>query len=206
MDYPTILTKIKDGLSIYIPDSESLKKHYEDLRAIDSNTPFPFWGKIWPAAKALSIFLSENPEFIKSKKVLEIGAGIGLPSFLIANKVKEIMITDHSVDAIDLIQQNIDHLKLKNARAFYLDWNNFSNHIKADTILLSDINYDPTQVDQLVIMINHFLKAKSTIIITTPERITATPFGNAIQPYIKKSFLQDIEESEKLMQIRIMIL
>jgi predicted nicotinamide N-methyase len=206
MGYPTILTKIKDGLSIYIPDSESLKKHYEDLRAIDSNTPFPFWGKIWPAAKALSIFLSDNPEFIQAKKVLEIGAGIGLPSFLIANKVNKVMISDHSIDAVDLIQKNIYHLKLKNATAFYLDWNNFSNNIEADTILFSDINYDPTQMDQLVVMINHFLKANSTIIISTPERITATPFAKAIQPYIKKSFLQNIEESGKQMQIRIMIL
>jgi predicted nicotinamide N-methyase len=206
MGYPTVLTKIKDGLSIFIPDSESLKKHYEELRAKDINTPFPFWGKIWPAAKALSIFLSKNPELIQSKSVLEIGAGIGLPSFSIVDKVKEIMITDHSMDAIDLIQKNIDHLKLKNAKAFYLDWNNFSNNIEADTILLSDINYDPTQMDQLVVMINHFLKANSTIIISTPERITATPFAKAIQPYIKKSFLQNIEESGKQMQIRIMIL
>jgi predicted nicotinamide N-methyase len=206
MGYPTVLTKIKSGFSIYVPESEALKKHYEELLAIDNNIPFPFWGKIWPAAKALSIFLNDNPEFIQSKTVLEIGAGIGWPSFLIANKVKEIMITDHSVDAIDLIQQNIDHLKLKNARVFYLDWNNFSNNIEADTILLSDINYDPTQIDQLIIMINHFLKANNTIIISTPERITATPFGKAIQPYIKESFLQDIEESGKLMQIRIMIL
>jgi predicted nicotinamide N-methyase len=206
MGYPTVLTKIKDGLSIFIPDSESMKKHYEELRAIDNNAPFPFWGKIWPAAKALSIFLNDNPEFIQSKTVLEIGAGIGLPSFLIANKVKKVMISDHSIDAVDLIQKNIYHLKLKNATAFYLDWNNFSNNIEADTILFSDINYDPTQMDQLVVMINHFLKANSTIIISTPERITATPFAKAIQPYIKKSFLQNIEESGKQMQIRIMIL
>jgi predicted nicotinamide N-methyase len=202
MGYPTVLTKIKDGFSIYLPASEALKKHYEELRAIDSNTPFPFWGKIWPAAKALSIFLSDNPEFIQSKTVLEIG----LPSFLIANKVKEIMITDHSMDAVDLIQKNIEYLKLKNANAFYLDWNNFNNNIKADTVLLSDINYDPTQMDQLIIMINHFLKANSTIIISTPERITATPFGRAIESYIKESYLQDVEESGKLIQIRIMIL
>jgi hypothetical protein len=61
-------------------------------------------------------------------------------------------------------------------------------------------------MDQLVILINHFLEANSNIIISTPERITATLFGKAIQPYIKESFLQDIEESGKLMQIRIMIL
>ncbi len=206
MGYPTVLTKIKDGCSIYLPASEALKKHYEELRAIDSSTPFPFWGKIWPAAKALSIFLSDNHEFIQAKKVLEIGAGIGFPSFSIADKAKEILITDHSMDAVDLIQKNIEYLKLKNANAFYLDWNNFNNNIKADTVLLSDINYDPTQMDQLIMMINHFLKANSTIIISTPERITATPFGKAIQPYIKESFLQNIEESGKQMQIRIMIL
>jgi predicted nicotinamide N-methyase len=97
-------------------------------------------------------------------------------------------------------------LKLKNANAFYLDWNNFTNNIKADTILLSDINYDPTQIDQLASMINHFLKNNNTIIIATPERITATPFGRAIESYIKESYLQDVEESGKLMQIRIMVL
>ena len=206
MPYQTILTEIAKNLSINIPDPESLKKTYDGLRETDENISFPFWAKIWPSSKAITAFLMENIHFVESKTVLEIGAGIGLPSFLIANKVNEIMITDHSMDAIDLIQQNIDHLKLKNATAFYLDWNNLSDNIKADTVLLSDINYDPTQMDQLVILINHFLEANSNIIISTPERITATLFGKAIQPYIKESFLQDIEESGKLMQIRIMIL
>jgi predicted nicotinamide N-methyase len=206
MPYQTILTEIAKNLSINIPDPESLKKTYAGLRETDENISFPFWAKIWPSSKAITAFLMENIHFVESKTVLEIGAGIGLPSFLIANKVNEIMITDHSMDAIDLIQQNIDHLKLKNATAFYLDWNNLSDNIKADTVLLSDINYDPTQMDQLVILINHFLEANSNIIISTPERITATLFGKAIQPYIKESFLQDIEESGKLMQIRIMIL
>ena len=206
MGYSTVLTEIENGFSIYIPDSEELKKNYEEMCLVDSKTPFPFWGKIWPSAKALTIFLKNNPDLIKSKAILEIGAGIGLPSFSIADKVKEVMITDHSMDAVDLIQKNIDHLELKNSKALYFDWNNFSNKIKANTILLSDVNYDPTQIDQLVVMINHFLKANSTVIISTPERITAKPFGNAIQPYIKESFLQECEESEKLMQIRIMML
>jgi predicted nicotinamide N-methyase len=206
MGYPNSLTEIENGFSIYIPDSEELKKHYEKLYSLDSNTPFPFWGKIWPSAKALTIFLRNNPDLIKFKTVLEIGAGIGLPSFSIADKASEIIITDHSMDAVDLIQKNIDHLELKNSKALYFDWNNFSKKIRADTILLSDINYDPSQIDQLASMLNHFLKNNSTIIIATPERITATPFGNAIQPHFKKSFLQDIEESEKKMQIRIMLL
>ena len=206
MGYPNSLTEIENGFSIYIPDSEELKKHYEKLYSLDSNTLFPFWGKIWPSAKALTIFLRNNPDLIKFKTVLEIGAGIGLPSFSIADKAREIIITDHAMDAVDLIQKNIDHLELKNSKALYFDWNNFSKKIRADTILLSDINYDPSQINQLASMLNHFLKNNSTIIIATPERITATPLGNAIQPHIKKSFLQDIEESEKKMQIRIMLL
>ena len=206
MAYPNVLSEIEDGFSLYIPDSEQLKKHFEQLCLIESKTPFPFWGKIWPSATALTRFLKDKPNFVESKTVLEIGAGIGLPSFSIADKTKEILITDQSMDAVDLLQKNIEHLKLKNANAFYLDWNNFTNNIKADTILLSDINYDPTQIDQLASMINHFLKNNSTIIISTPERITATPFGRAIESYIKESYLQDVEESGKLIQIRIMIL
>jgi predicted nicotinamide N-methyase len=206
MPYQTILTEITKNLSINIPDPESLKKTYDGLRETDENLSFPFWAKIWPSSKAITAFLMENIHFVESKTVLEIGAGIGLPSFTISNYAAKLIISDHSTDAIKLIERNIEYLKLTHAKAILLDWNDFPENLTADTIILSDINYDPTQMDQLVILINHFLEANSNIIISTPERITATLFGKAIQPYIKESFLQDIEESGKLMQIRIMIL
>jgi predicted nicotinamide N-methyase len=206
MPYQTILTEITKNLSINIPDPESLKKTYDGLRETDENLSFPFWAKIWPSSKAITAFLMENIHFVESKTVLEIGAGIGLPSFTISNYAAKLIISDHSTDAIKLIERNIEYLKLTHAKAILLDWNDFPENLTADTIILSDINYDPSQIDPLLKLIQFFLSKGSSIIISTPERITVTSFALLIQPLIKRSMLQTVEESGELHEIRIMVL
>ncbi len=206
MPYQTILTEISKNLSINIPDPENLKKTYDALKATDESLSFPFWAKIWPSSKAITAFLMQNIHFVESKTVLEIGAGIGLPSFTISNYAAKLIISDHSTDAIKLIERNIEYLKLTHAKAILLDWNDFPENLTADTIILSDINYDPSQIDPLLKLIQYFLSKGSSIIISTPERITATSFALSIQPLIKRSMLQTVEESGELHEIRIMVL
>lgn len=206
MNYPTILFPFQQNKTIHIPDPDKIQETYIQLKSKDDATPFPFWAKIWPSANALSLFLRDHINLIRSKRVLEIGAGIGLPSFSIAEEAKELLITDHSIDAIKLIQHNIDHLKLNNVKTSFLDWNEFPTDLKADAILLSDANYDPLQLEPLLKLIHHFSSMGSTIIISTPERITATAFARSIQPVIKKSILRTVEETGELYEIRIMVL
>lgn len=69
----------------------------------NSATLFPFWAKVWPSATALSLFLQQNRDLIKNKRVLEIGAGIGLPTFSIAKHAADITITDYAEDAVILM-------------------------------------------------------------------------------------------------------
>ena len=88
MQYPLIQIEPLEGMRIYIPDPAQLKSTYEKLLTQNIQHPFPFWAKIWPAAIALGKFLIENPSWIQNKQVLEMGAGIGLPSFTIACKAK----------------------------------------------------------------------------------------------------------------------
>ena len=206
MPYQTILTEIGNNRSINIPDPENLKKTYDALKATDENLSFPFWAKIWPSSKAITAFLMENIHLVESKIVMEIGAGIGLPSFTISNYAAKLIISDHSIDAIKLIERNIEYLKLTHTKAMFLDWNDFPESLIADTIILSDINYDPTQIEPLLKLIQYFISKESTIIISTPERITATSFALSIHPLIKHSMLRTVEESGDLHEIRIMVL
>ena len=197
MIYPNKLTSIKDGLELYLPNEALVKITYEDLLDKDHATPFPFWAKIWPASKAMSSFLKLEPHWIAGKRVLEIGAGIGLPSFAIAHQALEIIISDHAPEAVKLIEKNIDCLGLTNTKAMCLDWNNFPEAIKGDTILLSDINYAPEQFESLLKLIQKFLNQGSIIIIATPQRIMATQFVEAIQPFVKRTVLQMAEDSNQ---------
>ena len=91
---------------------------------------------------------------IQNKHVLEIGAGIGLPSLMMAGVAKSIQISDYDKEAVALLQKNIEHLQLQNAEALQLDWNAIPENLQPDVILLSDVNYDPGQFDVLIHLID----------------------------------------------------
>ena len=206
MTYPLFLVDFHDGLSLYVPDPELVKSTYEHSIVQDKNTAFPFWAKVWPSSKAMTTFLQSEISLIQSKRVLEIGSGIGLPSFSIATHVSELIISDYSSDAVELINRNITHLSLPHAKSMRIDWNALSEDISADVVLLSDINYDPVDFTPLLSMIQCFIAAGSTVIIATPQRIMTNPFVESIKPFIKRSLVIPVEEMHHVLDIGIVIL
>lgn len=206
MQYPNRLIEVLDDLFLYVPIPEMVKPTYEQLLGLNAHTAFPFWAKIWSSSKALSGFLALEPHWIKEKKVLEIGAGVGLPSFSIAHLAKEVIVTDHAKDAVELINKNINHLCVNNMTAMCLDWNNFPTLDCIDTVLLSDVNYAPDEFGPLLKLIGALMDQGAVVVIATPERIMAAPFVEALQPYIQRSFLQPIEELEGMSEIRMLLL
>jgi predicted nicotinamide N-methyase len=206
MNYPNQLTTVNNGLSLYVPNKERVKHTYDELLKNDSNTPFPFWAKIWASSIALCDFLKAHPKWVQGKNVLEIGAGIGLPSFSIANLASSVLISDHAKEAIDLMQKNIDSLHLMNVTAACLDWNHFPNQIMADTVLLSDINYAPDEFAALLILLNQFLERGSTLIIATPPRIMGVPFIQKLQAFIRHEYKQQVIEENQSTEISIYLL
>lgn len=206
MKYPIKLADVFEGLHLNVPVSELVKTTYDHLLAVDKSIRFPFWAKIWASSRAMTLFLDSEPTWIQSKRVLELGAGIGLPSFKLAHHTMEMTISDHDAEAVELLEKNIEFLGLKHAKARCLDWNDFPEDITADTLLLSDINYDPSQFKPLLNLILKFIDSGSVVIIATPERITASPFAMELKPFIQRSFLQSVVEMTQQTDIRMMIL
>ena len=211
MAYPIELVDLEHGMTLYIPVQNLLKPMYEELILEDKTAPFPFWAKIWPASKAMSAFLQSELLWVQNKHVVEIGAGMGTPSFLIAKHAREVIISDYVSEAVKLIDKNINYLGLQNAKALCLDWNQmdwglFPTDMTNYTIVLSDINYAPDQFEPLLNLIQKFMNQGSTILLATPQRITAFAFVEAIQPYIKKSVLHTVMENDQVVEIRILVL
>lgn len=206
MQYPLVLKAFKNGVKLYIPDPLLVKPIYESLRLEHPATSFPFWAKVWPSAVALSSFLEQYQDLIKNKTVVEIGAGIGLPSFSIADHVAEITITDYDVDAIDLLQKNIAHLGNQKIKAICADWNYFPTSICADVVLLSDTNYAPSAFESLLTLIQKFLQKGATIIIATPIRITASPFIEQLEMHITQRDLIELSYNGEASLIGLFVL
>ena len=206
MRYPIKLTPIIENFSIYIPDYEQVKEIYESILKEDSSKDFPFWAKLWPSSIALIQFLQTKSDLIKGKTVLEIGAGIGLPSFFIAGKAKSIQVTDYELDAVELMYKNIAHLNLDNVQAFRLDWNKVPKGIKPEVLILSDVNYNPNEFDPLIALIKELVTSGTLVILSTPQRIMASPFVNALQQLIQQTHMEIVTENEKLIEISILVL
>ena len=206
IDYPNRLTAVEGGLMLYVPIPEKVKPTYEQRCKLDATTAFPFWARIWPSSKAMSQFLAIEPEWVRGKKILEVGAGLGLPSFAIAHLAREVIVTDHASEAVALINKNITHLCINNMKSMCLDWNDFPDTISADTILLSDVNYAPGAFGPLLTLIEKLMGEGAVIIIATPERIMAAPFVEALQPFIQRSFLHPVEEMGNALDIRILLI
>lgn len=206
MTYPVKLTPISSDKSIYIPDYEQVKLIYESLLKEDSNTPFPFWAKLWPASLALVKVLKQCPHLVKNKIVLELGAGIGLPSFIMSGHTQSIIVSDYNEDAVALLNKNIAKLQLQHIRALQLDWNDLPKTIQPEVVVLSDVNYDPTQFEKLNELIHTKIKDGCTIILATPQRITASPFVATIAQYIKERFEEVVDENGIAKEISILVL
>lgn len=183
--FPIEKKSITPNLSLFIPQFEEIQPIYTSQLKNDPSTPLPLWAKIWPASLALVNFLTSQKVLFQDKTVLEVGAGLGLPSFSIADFAKQVYITDNNEDAIQLIQHNIQSLQIKNGDAKFFDWSKPNDFIPADIVLLSDINYDQGQFDALSFFINHYLKMGSTIILSTPDRIVSSPFIQLFEKHIQ---------------------
>lgn len=203
MNYPTELTEIEKEFTLYLPVESLVKKTYEQMSEMDKKTPFPFWSSIWPASIALTRFLKNNIHWIENKTVLELGAGIGQPSFSIANKAKHLIISDYNKDAVVLMKKNIDYLRLTNTQARLIDWNFMDYSLMADTILLSDINYDSFEFTALIQVIEHYINKGSTIIIATPLRMVGAAFIQSIQTYIQHTHKETIAELDKIVETHV---
>jgi predicted nicotinamide N-methyase len=206
MQYPVQLTQIGAEKAIYIPAYEAVKTIYADLLALDPATPFPYWAKLWPSALALLSILQKHPSLIRDKTVLELGAGIGLPSLMMADVAKSIQISDYDKEAVALFQKNIEYLQLQNAEAIKLDWNALPETIHPEVVILSDVNYDPTQFETLINLIKKFIHQGCTIILSTPQRIMASSFVLALSTLIIADYVELVDENSISKEISILVL
>ena len=128
-------------IELYVPDPSYMKVRYEEQTDANSKTPFPYWSQIWPSAIALAQFIEAQPHYIQNKKVLELAAGLGLPSLVAAKMAKEVFCTDYLPETIDVLEKSVAYNELENISCGLLDWNaihpSFST---ADVVLMSDVN------------------------------------------------------------------
>jgi predicted nicotinamide N-methyase len=169
-------------IQLWIPDQDDIQLSYQSS---EPKTPFPFWAKLWPAALALTEFIQDNPHWVQHKKVLELAAGLGLPSLYASHLASSVLCSDFDTDAVSYIKDNIELNSIKNMTAAKIDWTLLPESLEWDVLLMSDVNYDPDDFEVLFQLMLRILALGKTILLSTPQRLAGKPFIAALLPYCR---------------------
>jgi predicted nicotinamide N-methyase len=77
-----------------------------DEAAFDEDEFLPYWAELWPSGVALADAVSSLD--VRGARVLELGAGLGLPSLAAAIGGADVLATDWAGDAVDLLRANAE--------------------------------------------------------------------------------------------------
>jgi predicted nicotinamide N-methyase len=191
---------------LYVPDPKYIKDNYLQIRERDPHTPFPYWSKVWASAIALGTFLIEQPQYIEGKQVLELAAGLGLPSIISASKADHVIVSDYLPEAVKVIEQSVHLHQFTNVTCLLVNWHQIPENIHPDVLLLSDINYEPEEFVALYKIILSYLQSNTTIIISTPQRLMAKSFIEKLAPFAVLNKEIAILENEVTTNIQILVL
>jgi predicted nicotinamide N-methyase len=166
-------------IELSIPDPDQVRVAYES----GERKEFPYWSKVWASSLALASWLKEKPHTIAGKNILEIGAGIGLPSFIASSFASSVTISDHVQEAIEWMNINIMNLGLENIETRLVNWKARPLPV-ADVILLSDIGYEEDDFPDIRNMILHYVTSGSVILLSVPFRLISANFIKLIDEFV----------------------
>ncbi|AXY77614.1 hypothetical protein D3H65_28130 [Paraflavitalea soli] len=176
------------SIDLFVPDPQEVQDNYLRQKEEQADTPFPHWTKLWPAGLAMADFIHAHPEIVQDKKVLELAAGLGLPSMIAASYAQSVYCTDYLQESVTTMDRSARHLQLSNITCAVIDWNYLPHDLTADVLLLSDINYDPGQFDQLYLVLQRFIQQGALILLTTPQRLMSKPFIERLLPFCSSQY------------------
>ena len=136
----------------------------------------PYFGTIWPSARALCTRLSETSiEKDGGIRILEVGCGLALPSLLLARQTKysKIVATDFHPEVHAFLARNLELNAIAPDRVDFrnVDWRLVPKELGVfDFVIGSDILYEKEHPGDLAEALVTFVKPKGRILIADPAR------------------------------------
>jgi len=141
----------------------------------------PYFGVVWPSARALLEVLTRGQFLQTGLKTLEIGCGLAIPSLIAASRGIEIHATDFHPEVPRFLRRNCDINGIPGGRLHYheLDWQQDSAALRAfkeaqgpfERIIGSDILYESKHAELVPVLLDHLLHAEhGRALIADPAR------------------------------------
>lgn len=129
----------------------------------------PYGAALWPAAVGLGHALCARPELVRGKRVLELGAGVGLGSLVAKKLGADVTASDMHPDMATLCRFNAEKNGVEVPYVSF-DWADESYPERYDTLIGSDLLYDPKLTPLVLAVTKRLLKPGGRAIYSDPQR------------------------------------
>ncbi len=137
----------------------------------------PYWADIWPASVALGRHLLELD--IAGRKVIEVGAGVGLAGLAAARAGADVLVTDYEEAALGFASANAARNGLT-IRTALLDWRDGDWPGGFDLVIAADVLYEARSIAPLAALIPRVLAPGGRGLITDAGRPYVGAFVTAV--------------------------
>jgi len=137
---------------------------------------FPVWIKLWEAAIVLSEFIA-GLSGEKEKKVLELGAGLGVPGLTAAAAGFSVTLSDREDLVLDVERINAAASKLKNVDFLRMDWHDPPDMERYDMVIGAEVLFHEKFFQPLLNVLRKALKPDGAVYLAHDlKRRSLQPF------------------------------
>jgi predicted nicotinamide N-methyase len=141
----------------------------------DNPDPFaedlcPYYGLLWPSAEGLTQYIVEHKDALQNKRIIEIGSGLALPSFVTHYLGGKVIVSDFHPDVKVFFERNLRHNSMQIPYQT-LDWCEEDNQIgKFDLVLASDVLYESRHPKSIAQAFTRLITEDGEIWLADPGR------------------------------------
>jgi predicted nicotinamide N-methyase len=137
----------------------------------------PYGFLLWDSAIALAEWLVGQAEQVRGKRMLELGAGVGLPGLVARSLGAEVWQTDHQPMALSLAAVNMKQNGVPGSHHFVADWRTWMHTDCYDILLGADILYERSMHAHLERIFCQNLRPGGRLLLSDPGRPQALEFA-----------------------------
>lgn len=143
----------------------------------------PYGVVLWPASIALAHAVLARAEQLRGARVLELGAGTGMPGIVAASLGARVLQIDRNEVALHVCAMNKERNHVPHVDVSAMEWETFHSEEPFDFILGSDVLYVTNMHDRLRAICDDYLAPGGTVLFSDPFRAQSLPMLEAMEAH-----------------------